>query len=162
MTPQPRPRSKGPRPEEPAPEVLTPDAVWDDDDELVEAPPERPDRRPLWALIAGISAMWFTLNGAVLFFLPLALVGVFAAVSGWRHARRLKQEGGSTRAQRQATWGFRLGVLATVLTIAQIVYFVGFYEWDKTDDDIQFNDDKTETPTTGTEPAGEPSGGPEG
>jgi hypothetical protein len=159
VSPQPRPRSKKPRSEEtePEPEVLTPDAVWDDDDEELPEPlPARPDRRPLWALIAGITALWFSLTGALYL---IILVAPFAVIYGFLTYRRLVREDQPQRPTRQAKWGFILGVLAVVLTIIQIVLFVVFFEWDKSADDLEFTDEKTVT--TG-EPGDEPSGEPEG
>jgi hypothetical protein len=157
VSPQPRPRSKDPRPEPEDDEVLTPDAVSGPDGEVVDPgdglPPQRPDRRPLWALILGLSAVWFTMLGSPLSF----LIDPIAVFYGFRTMRRIDEEGGDPRERRKAKIGFVAGVVAMLFVVVQLVLFQLFFEWDKTtdDEDVRFGDEKPTVTTEAT--GGEPS-----
>lgn len=154
MSPQPRPRSKRPRTEDGDwgdDEVLTPEVLGEGelDDGL---PPARPDRRPLYALIAGISAVWFAVLSSILAFLiaPLA-IGL-----GLSAMRRIDRGDGDPRERRKAKIGFVAGVISAGFLVLQVVLFAVFFQWDKTDDDFEVVTEKvtvtTEAPTETTEP----------
>jgi hypothetical protein len=160
VSPQPRPRSKRSVPPPDDDEVLTPDLVTDPDGEVdgeadEPAPYVKPDRRPLWALIAGITTIWFALTGAYLLVIP---IGLFAIIYGRLTANRVKREDGPPRQRKQATWGFALGIVGTLFLAAQIAYFAAFFKWDKTDDDFDLTTEKPAVTTPTTEPTGEPAG----
>jgi len=155
VSPQPRPRKKGDEGVEPTDdEVLTPDAVSgpgeDGTDDHPPLLPARPDRRPLWALIAGLSAVWFALLGSILAFV-LAPIGI---VLGLRAIRRIDEGAGDPRERRKAKIGMIAGIGAALFIVVQIVGFALFFEWDKTDEDVELNTEKpaatTEAPATTT------------
>lgn len=155
MTPQPRPRSKRSGPEAPDDEVLTPDLVTDPDGDLdgdEPAVPTKPDRRPLWALIVGLSAVWFAFLGSILAF----VLAPGAIIFGWRTMRRIDAGQGDPRERRKAKIGFIAGVAATLFVLVQVVLFAAFFKWDKTDEDVDLTTEKpaatTEAPPETTAP----------
>ncbi|HYF47075.1 MAG TPA: DUF4190 domain-containing protein, partial [Acidimicrobiales bacterium] len=140
MSPQPRPRRKD-RDEATEDEVLTPDVVsGPDGDDVPPLPPARPDRRPLWALIAGLSAVWFALLGSILSF----LLAPVAIALGLRAMRRIDEGEGDPKERRKAKIGMIAGIGAALFIVVQIVGFALFFEWDKTDEDLEL---QTEKPT---------------
>jgi hypothetical protein len=143
VTPQPRPRDKRDEAVE-EDEVLTPDGVAGPDEPL---PPARPDRRPLWALIAGLSAVWFAFLGSILSF----VLAPTAMVLGWKAMKRIDVGEGLARDRTKAKVGFIAGIAATAFIVVQVVLFALFFEWDKSDEP-SFNDEKP-TVTTAAEAA---------
>ena len=168
--PQPRPKKKRSDGEDPGDdEALVPDEVTGPDDVVAHEPDggeplprARPDRRPLWALIAGLSAVWFTILGSILSF----VIAPLAIYLGWRAMKRIDLGEGDSRERRKAKIGFIAGVVAAVLLVVQIVLFILFFEWEKVGDDVEFNEDKpalSGPPTAEeTDGGGEPGDAPDG
>jgi hypothetical protein len=142
VTPQPRPRDRREEPDDD--EVLTPDGVAGPDEPLPRA---RPDRRPLWALIAGLSAVWFAFLGSILSF----VLAPTAIVLGWKAMKRIDAGEGPVRERTKAKVGFIAGIAATALFVVQVILFALFFEWDKSDEP-SFNDEKPTATTAETAP----------
>jgi hypothetical protein len=148
VSPQPRPRSKRPLPDPPDEEVLTPDLVTDADGDVVDGDerpaPTKRDRRPLWALILGLSAAWFAFLGSILAF----VLAPAAIVFGYRTMRRIDAGAGDPRERRKAKIGFITGIAATLFVVVQVILFAVYFKWDKTDEDLDLT---TEKPAATTE-----------
>lgn len=90
-------------------------------------PGERPDRRPMWAMAAGLgSVVLLLLLFAPLLAVPLAVVGI---VQGWRLLRELDAaDEANARPRKQARYGMAGGIVSLVLFTALVVWFSLFYE----------------------------------
>ncbi len=133
-------------------EVLTPDQVSGPDDEAPDPleRPARPDRRALWALIAGLAAVWFAFLGSI-----LAIILVPVAIILSRRAMRAVDAGDlDPRERRKAKIGLIAGILAGIFIVVQLTFVALFFEWDKTDDLDLEPTDKSGAPTTTIEEPG--------
>jgi hypothetical protein len=141
-------------------DALVPDEVTGPGDEPDDAapaePPARPDRLPLWAMIAGLSACWFTLFGPLLAF----ILAPVAILLGRRALRRVQGEGGTQTQRRQAKIGLIAGIVAGALILIQVILFQLLFEWEKDVPEVEPKGAETsettpsETTPTTTEPLG--------
>jgi hypothetical protein len=145
------PKDDTPTEEDAGDELVVPDEVLDPgedpdgapDGETPGAVPARRDRKPLYALITGLAACWFTVFGPLL----AMLLAPAAIILGRLALKRVDNEGGTPNERKQAKIGFIAGLLAAAFILVQIVIFQIVFEWEKSSPPLE--DDKS---TTTSEP----------
>ncbi len=105
--------------------ALTPDEVTGPEEG--RPAPVRRDRKPLYAMLAGLAAVWFALFGPIL----VIVLAPTAILLARRVRSDLTGAPEEEKARRQATIGFWTGIAAAVLLVAQIIYVQLFFEWEK-------------------------------
>lgn len=122
-----------------ADEVVTPDEVTAPGEEAgpaATAPARtRPDRRPLWAMIAGLDAVWFALFGPLL----VVVIAPLAFILSRRVLAGLPDTPENKKVRRQGRIGLYGGIIGALLLVVQIILVQLFFEWEK---DVPEADDK--------------------
>ncbi len=129
-------------------EALVPDEVTGPGDATVPAdgPPRRRDRKPLFAIVAGLTACWFTLFGPLL----AIILAPIAVLLGRSVLNRIKRDGGTPTERKQARIGFVAGIIAVVLLVVQVALFQLFFEWEKDVPEVEPKGAESSASTTTT------------
>lgn len=116
-------------------EILTPDTVSGPSEDG-RARRARPDRKPLYAIVAGLVSCWFTIFGPPPGILLVPILAPTAIYVGRRVLNRIRDSGGTSAERKQARIGLVAGIVALVALALQITYFQFFFEWEKEVGDI--------------------------